>query len=74
MHKTSYQGATVLKQIKQLEAVLASQQQFFTQTRKSNENSTKASQEVASLIAKHVKPFMEGELVRKMAKNVCPGK
>lgn len=44
------------EKLKQLEAVLAAQQRFFTRACESNENATKASCEVAMLIAKYCKP------------------
>ena len=51
---------------------------FFTRTRESNENATKASYEVAMLIARHCTPFTDGEFVKdcvtKMAENICPAK
>lgn len=37
---------------------------FFTRTFESNENTTKASDNVATLIAKHCKPFTDGEFIR----------
>ncbi|XP_063781329.1 general transcription factor II-I repeat domain-containing protein 2A-like [Pseudophryne corroboree] len=46
--------------------------------RESNENATKASYEVATLIAKHCKPFTEGEFIKdcvmKMVEKICPEK
>lgn len=60
---------------KQLEAGLTAQQCFFTRASESNENGTKASHE---LIAKHCKPFTEGEFIKdcvmKMVANICPEK
>ena len=51
---------------------------FFTRTRESNENTTKASYEVATLIARHCKPFTDGKFVKdwvmKMVENICPEK
>ncbi len=71
-------GSDHSEKVKQLEAVLASQQRLFTQARESNENSTKASYEVAMLIAKRGKPFTEGEFIKdcvmKMVDNICPEK
>lgn len=66
------------EKLKHLEASLISQQQYFTKARESNENATKASYEVAALIAKHCKPFTEGEFIKDcvmtMVKNICPEK
>ncbi|GAA6225846.1 general transcription factor II-I repeat domain-containing protein 2-like [Lates japonicus] len=66
------------EKLKQLEAVLASQQRFFTRARHSNENATKASYEVAMLTAKYCKPFAEGEFVTdcvmKIVEKICPEK
>ena len=63
---------------KQLEAVLTTQQGFFTRARESNENATKASYEVGNLIAKHCKPFTEGEFIKdclmKIVEKICPEK
>lgn len=54
------------------------QQWFFTRANESSENTTKASYEVAMLIAKHGKPFTEGEFIKdcvtKIAEHVCPEK
>ncbi len=49
-------GSDRAEKVKQLKAVLASQQRFFSQARKSN--TTKASHKAAMLIAKHGKPFI----------------
>ncbi|XP_077340540.1 general transcription factor II-I repeat domain-containing protein 2-like [Lithobates pipiens] len=66
------------EKLKQLEAVLMSQQRFFTRARESNENATKASYEVATLIAKNCKSFAEGDFIKecvmKMVENICPEK
>ncbi len=56
MQTTSYQVKTLLKKWNNLK-LLASQQQFFMWACESNEYTTKASYEVAMLIAKHGKPF-----------------
>ena len=45
------------EKLKQLEAVLTAQQRFFTRGCESNEKATKASYEVATLIAKYYKTF-----------------
>ncbi|KAE8287813.1 General transcription factor II-I repeat domain-containing protein 2B [Larimichthys crocea] len=66
------------EKLKQLEASLISQQQYFARARESNENATKASYEVAALIAKHSKPFTEGEFIKDcvmtIVKKICPEK
>lgn len=66
------------EKLKQLEAGLTAQQRFFTRASESNENATKACYEVATLIAKHCKPFTEGEFIKdcvmKMVENICPEK
>lgn len=66
------------EKLKQLEAVLTAQQRFFTRAQESNENATRASYEVATLIAKHCKPFTEGEFIKdcvmKMVEKICPEK
>ncbi|KAF7246390.1 Sodium/potassium-transporting ATPase subunit beta-1-interacting protein 3, partial [Varanus komodoensis] len=66
------------KKLKELEAALTAQQRFFTRACESNENATKASYEVATLIAKHCKPFTEGEFIKdcvmKMVEKICPEK
>ncbi|KAK7886513.1 hypothetical protein WMY93_026134 [Mugilogobius chulae] len=71
-------GAERADKIKQLETILSSQQQFFVRVRQGNENATKASYEVAELIAKHGKPLAEGEFIKdcvmKIVENICPEK
>ncbi|KAF7252395.1 Serine/threonine-protein kinase 24 [Varanus komodoensis] len=63
------------EKLKELEAALTAQQCFFTRARESNENAKKASYKVATLIAKHCKPFTEGEdCVMKMVEKSCPEK
>ena len=66
------------EKVKQLGGSLTSQQQYFARARESNESTTKASYEVATLIAKHSKPFTEGEFIiscmMTIAKNICPEK
>ena len=52
------------EKVKQLGASLTSQQQYFASAREPNESTTKASYEVAMLIAKHSKPFTEGEFIK----------
>lgn len=73
-----FTGSDRSEKLKQLEAVLASQQRLFTQARESNLNSTKASYKVAILIAKRGKPFTEGEFIKdcvmKMVDNIFPEK
>ncbi|KAL3968683.1 KRAB domain-containing zinc finger protein [Sarotherodon galilaeus] len=71
-------GSERAEKVKQLQAALASQQRFFTRACETHENITKASYEVAMLIAKHGKPFTEGTFVKdcvmKMVENICPKK
>lgn len=66
------------EKLKQLEASLISQQQYFARAQESNENATKASYEVAVLIAKLSIPFTEGEFIKDcmmtMVKKICPEK
>ncbi|KAK3736838.1 hypothetical protein RRG08_000588 [Elysia crispata] len=57
---TGYERSETLKQ---LEAVLSAQQSFFTTARESHENATKASYDVATLIASHCIPFTEDGLL-----------
>ncbi|XP_073670885.1 general transcription factor II-I repeat domain-containing protein 2 [Paramisgurnus dabryanus] len=80
-HANSYQKFSDSERedkVKQLEASLVSQQRLFIRAKESNENITRASYEVAILIAKHGKPFSEGEFVQecvmKIAENICPDK
>ena len=51
---------------------------YFKRAHESNESITKANLEVALLVAKHSKPFEEGEFVKtcvmKMAEQICPQK
>ena len=57
---------------------LTSQQSLFSRIGQANENSSKASYEVAKLIAKHSKPFTDGKFVKeclmKIVENICPEK
>ena len=61
---------------KQLENSLATQQLYFKRAHESNQSITKANLEVGLLVAKHSKPFAEGEFVKtcvmKMAEHICP--
>lgn len=52
------------QKLKRLQDSLAMQQRFFTRANESNETTTKASYEVAMLIAEHGKPFTEGEFIK----------
>lgn len=76
-HTLKLTGSDRAEKVK-LRAALASQQQFFTRACESKESITKASYEVAMLIAKHCKPFTEGTFIKdcvmKMVENVCPEK
>ena len=56
-----------IEKAKQLDDSLATQEQYFKRAHESNKNIPKASLEVALLVAKHSKPFAEGEFV----KNLC---
>jgi len=66
------------EKVKQLEVSLGTQQLCFKRAHESNESIAKASLEVALLVAKHSKPFAEGEFVKKcvmkMAEHICPPK
>ena len=66
------------EKVKQLGASVTSQQQYFARARESNESTTKASYEVATLTAKHSKPFSEVEFIKScmmtIAKSICPEK
>ncbi|XP_068110957.1 general transcription factor II-I repeat domain-containing protein 2-like [Hyperolius riggenbachi] len=80
-HSSTYDkltGRDRSEKLKQLEAVLTSQQRFFTRARESNENATRASYDVALLIAKNSKSFTEGDFIKecvmKMVENICPEK
>lgn len=80
-HATVYDkvtGSHCSKKMKQLEAVLMSQQRFFTRTCESNENATKASYNVTTVTTKYCKPFAKGEFIKycikKMVDNICYGK
>lgn len=61
-------GSCRAEKVNRLIAALVSQQRFFSRAHESNKNTTKASYEVAMLIAKHGKPFMEGEFIKKAKK------
>ena len=56
-----------IEKAKQLEDSLATRELYFKRAHESNKSITKASLEVAFLVAKHSKPFAEGEFV----KNLC---
>ena len=66
------------EKLKQPEAFLTAPQRFFTRACESYENATRASYEVATLIAKHCKPFTEGEFIKdcvlKIVEKICPEK
>uniref|UniRef100_A0A3B3DZF4 SPIN-DOC-like zinc-finger domain-containing protein n=1 Tax=Oryzias melastigma TaxID=30732 RepID=A0A3B3DZF4_ORYME len=71
-------GEERIEKLVQLESILIEQERFFSTIRQSSENATKASFEVATLIAKHCKPFTDGEFIKdcvmKMVENICPEK
>lgn len=66
------------EKVNQLEAVFTARKRFFTRSRYSNENATKARYEVVTLTAKHCRPFIEGEFIKdcvmKMVKKTSPAK
>ena len=76
--KTTVSEADRAEKAKQLGDSLATQQLYFKRAPKSSESITKASPEVALLVAKHSKPFAEGEFVKtcvmKMTEHICPKK
>jgi hypothetical protein len=71
-------GSDRVEKVKELQADLASQQQFFTRACESKDNITKASCKAAMLIAKHCISFTEGTFitvcVMKMVENIFPEK
>lgn len=74
----SYTGAEREQKVKQMIAILQGQQQYFFHAQKVQEKATIASYEVAQLIAKHGKPFSDGNLIIhclvKVAKTMWPEK
>ncbi|KAM4629813.1 general transcription factor II-I repeat domain-containing protein 2-like [Polymixia lowei] len=75
---TSYTGVEREEKVKQMEASLVTQQQFFSRANKAQENATIASYEVAKLIAVHGKPFSDGDFIKQCLTKVvgimCPEK
>lgn len=65
-HQTymSYTGAEREQKVKQMSASLVAQQQYFFRANQAQENATKASYEVAQLIARHGKPFSDGDFIK----------
>ncbi|XP_067933366.1 general transcription factor II-I repeat domain-containing protein 2-like [Watersipora subatra] len=74
----SYTGAEREQKVKQMVAKLQGQQQYFLRAQKVQEKATIASYEVAQLIARHDKPFSDGDLIKhclvKVAEIMCPEK
>ena len=70
--------ADCAEKAKQLDDSLATQQLYCKRAHESNESITKVSLEVALLVAKHSKPFAEGEFIKicvmKMTQHICPQK
>ena len=68
--------ADCVEKVKQVEHSLATLQQYFKRAQESNESITKASLEVALLIAKHCRLFAEGKFIKKcvieIAEHICP--
>lgn len=75
---TSYTGAEQEQKVKQMAASLVAQQQYFFRANKTQENATIASYKVAQLIARHGKPFSDGDFIKqcltKVAGIMCPEK
>ena len=65
-HKSynSFDSVERKNELKKKKASLASQQNIFHRAKNISENATFASYEVAHLIAKHGKPFSDGEFVK----------
>lgn len=66
------------QKVKQMTTILLAQQQYFSCAKKTQENATIASYEVAQLIAQHGKAFSDGEFIKqcltKVAGIMCPEK
>lgn len=79
-HQTyvSYTGVEREQKVKQMTTILLAQQQYFSCARKTQENATIASYEVAQLIAQHGKAFSDGEFIKQCLTKVtgimCPEK
>ncbi|XP_067391997.1 general transcription factor II-I repeat domain-containing protein 2-like [Emydura macquarii macquarii] len=79
-HQTymSYTGVEREQKVKQMTTILLAQQQYFSCAKKTQENATIASYEVAQLIAQHEKAFSDGEFIKqcltKVAGIMCPEK
>lgn len=73
-----YTGAEREQKVKQMIANLQGQQQYFFRAQKVQDRATIASYEVAQLIARHGKPFSDGDLIKhclvKVAEIMCPEK
>ncbi|KAB0803137.1 hypothetical protein PPYR_02406 [Photinus pyralis] len=79
-HKTKfdqYEGLLRREKLKELKSKLKNQQLMFTRPMQENESAVRASYALSEMIAKHSKPFTEGEFVKqclvKAAEIVSPG-
>lgn len=79
-HKTKfdkYTGMIRNEKLKELKSRLKDQQLMFTRPKQENESAVQASYVLSELIAKHSKPFVEGEFIKeclvKAAEIVSPG-
>lgn len=74
----SYTGAEREQKVKQMVAILQGQQLYFFHAQKVQEKATIASYKVAQLIARHGKPFSNGDLIKdclvQVAEIMCPEK
>lgn len=75
---TSCTDAEREQEVIQMTAGLQAQQQYFFRANKTQENATIASYEVAQLIARHGKPFLDGDFTKQCLSTVagimCPEK
>ncbi|XP_072221995.1 general transcription factor II-I repeat domain-containing protein 2 [Leuresthes tenuis] len=75
---TSYTGADREEKVKQMAASLLAQQQCFLRANKIQETATLASYKVAEVIARHGKPFSDGDFIKQclttVAETMCPEK
>uniref|UniRef100_A0A3P9MHA2 SPIN-DOC-like zinc-finger domain-containing protein n=1 Tax=Oryzias latipes TaxID=8090 RepID=A0A3P9MHA2_ORYLA len=71
-------GVQRREKLEQLESALTAQQSICAIKSEPNDNTTQASYEVATLIAKHCKPFTDGEFIKdclmKIVETICPEK
>lgn len=61
---TSYTDAEPEEKVKHVAASLLAQQQYFPSANKIQEITTRTSYEVAQLIARHGKPFSDGNFIK----------